>query len=64
MATSTSSKGRGIDRGELKDDEDCLSEKALEIGVRKFVKAAEGNMEFSIVALAEDPEAEGMVNGS
>nr|POF03777.1 ubiquitin carboxyl-terminal hydrolase isozyme l3 [Quercus suber] len=41
-----------IDRGVLGKDEDGLSEKALENGVRKHVKAAEGSVEFSIVALA------------
>lgn len=29
-----------------------LSERALELGVSRFVKEAEGNLEFSIVALA------------
>ena len=51
-----------INRGKLSEDDDCLSEKALEIGVRKFVKAAEGNMEFSIVALATKPESEMLEN--
>jgi ubiquitin carboxyl-terminal hydrolase L3 len=45
-----------IDRGEVPTDEDMLGEKTLEAGVRKFVKAAEGNLEFSIVALAPVPE--------
>ena len=47
----------------LNEDDDCLSEKALELGVRKFVNAAEGNMEFSIVALATNPEASEGLNG-
>ncbi|WPH02934.1 Hypothetical protein R9X50_00580400 [Acrodontium crateriforme] len=41
-----------IDRGVLSDDEDVMSEKALEIGIRRYVQAAEGNMDFSMVALA------------
>ncbi|KAM3421114.1 hypothetical protein BST61_g1528 [Cercospora zeina] len=41
-----------IDRGELKESEDMLSERAIELGVRKYVDLAEGNLEFSIVALA------------
>ena len=53
-----------IDRGALSEEEDCLSDKALEIGVRRFVKAAEGNVEFSIVALAAQPEDEQLANGS
>lgn len=45
-----------IDRGALDDDQDVLSERALEAGIRRFVKAAEGNLEFSMVALATRPE--------
>ena len=45
-----------IDRGVLSEEDDCLSEKALELGPRKFVKAAEGSMEFSMVALATRPD--------
>lgn len=29
-----------------------LSERAIELGVKKYVDLAEGNLEFSIVALA------------
>lgn len=47
-----------IDRGVLEEGEDCLSEKALEMGIRRFVKAAEGNLEFSMVALATMPADE------
>lgn len=47
-----------IDRGEIKDGEDMLSEAVLEKGVRRFMKAAEGNVEFSIVALAKKPADE------
>lgn len=47
-----------IERGMLGEEDDCLSEKALEQGIRRYVKAAEGNMEFSMVALATRPEWE------
>lgn len=46
----------------MSEDEDCLSEKCLELGIRRYVKAAEGNMEFSMVALATNPRVEA-VNG-
>ena len=45
-----------IDRGVLCEDEDVLCEKALERSVRRFVKAAEENVEFSMVALATRPD--------
>ncbi|KAK5732896.1 hypothetical protein LTR17_010169 [Elasticomyces elasticus] len=45
-----------IDRGVMEPDEGLLSEKALEAGIRRFVKAAEGNMEFSMIALATKDE--------
>ncbi|KAK4547787.1 hypothetical protein LTR36_000745 [Oleoguttula mirabilis] len=45
-----------IDRGVLSESEDLLSEKALDMGIRRFVRAAEGNLEFSMVALATRPE--------
>ena len=45
-----------IDRGALNDSEDMLSERALALGVRRFVDAAKGNIEFSLVALATKPE--------
>lgn len=48
-----------MDLGMLEEKEDCLSEAALERGVRRHVRAAEGNMEFSIVALATRAEGEG-----
>lgn len=44
-----------VDRGLLGDGDDMLSEAALEKGVRRFVKVADGNVEFSIVALAKKP---------
>ena len=47
-----------IDRGVLDEHEDVMSEKALEMGIRRFVRAAEGNLEFSIVALATQPHEE------
>jgi len=40
-----------IDRGALPEDADMLSEVALEKGIRRFLKHADGNLEFSIVAL-------------
>ena len=45
--------GGPIDLGALGEDEDVLSERALERSVRRFTKAAEGSLEFSIVALAD-----------
>jgi ubiquitin carboxyl-terminal hydrolase L3 len=42
-----------IDRGLLEDGDDMLSEKALEKGVKRFINFAEGNVNFSIVALAK-----------
>ncbi|KAK5128401.1 hypothetical protein LTR85_003069 [Meristemomyces frigidus] len=45
-----------IDRGVLDESEDLLSEKALDYGIRRFVSAAEGNLEFSMVALATRPD--------
>lgn len=41
-----------IDRGQLPEGADMLSEEALQKGVRRFMKHADGNLEFSIVALA------------
>ncbi|KAI8722314.1 Ubiquitin carboxyl-terminal hydrolase [Fusarium sp. LHS14.1] len=48
--------GGPIDRGALADDEDLLSDKALEATVKKFTNAADGNLEFSIIALATVPD--------
>ena len=42
-----------IDRGQLQEDDDMLSDKALEHGVKRFMKFAGGNSTFSIVALAK-----------
>ena len=42
-----------IDRGQLKEDEDVLSEAALENGVRRFLKVSNGELDFSIIALAK-----------
>ncbi|KAG9256319.1 ubiquitin hydrolase L3 [Emericellopsis atlantica] len=41
-----------IDRGALPEDADLLSDEALDKGVRRFLNHANGNLEFSIVALA------------
>jgi ubiquitin carboxyl-terminal hydrolase L3 len=46
-----------IDRGMLGEDQDLLCDEALDLGVRRFTKAADGNLEFSIVALATKPDA-------
>jgi ubiquitin carboxyl-terminal hydrolase L3 len=46
-----------LDRGELSADEDVLSEKALDLGVRSFLKreaeAGGGELRFSLIVLAE-----------
>jgi ubiquitin carboxyl-terminal hydrolase L3 len=44
-----------INLGPLGDDEDVMSEKALEAGIRRYVKAADGNLEFSMIALSTQP---------
>lgn len=44
-----------LNRGRLGDDEDVLAEKALDMGVRRFLKREEelgGDLRFSLVALA------------
>jgi len=45
-----------IDRGQLGEHEDVLSDRALDLGVRRFIQASDGNLEFSIVALATRPD--------
>jgi ubiquitin carboxyl-terminal hydrolase L3 len=46
-----------LNRGELSPDEDVLSEKALDLGVRSFLKreteAGGGDLRFSLITLAE-----------
>ncbi|KAK2593963.1 hypothetical protein QQS21_008322 [Conoideocrella luteorostrata] len=42
-----------IDRGQLAEGDDMLSENAIKQGVKRFMKFAEGNLNFSIVALAK-----------
>lgn len=46
-----------LNRGELGPDEDVLSEKALDLGVRSFLKretaAGGGDLRFSLITLAE-----------
>ncbi|OLN85386.1 Ubiquitin carboxyl-terminal hydrolase isozyme L3-like protein 2 [Colletotrichum chlorophyti] len=42
-----------VDRGLLEKGDDMLSERALEKGVKRFLEFADGNLEFSIVALAK-----------
>ena len=45
-----------LDRGQLGKDEDVLSEKALEVGVRAFLRretaAGGGDLRFSLIVLA------------
>ncbi|KAF5250191.1 hypothetical protein FANTH_4611 [Fusarium anthophilum] len=48
--------GGPVDRGTLDEGDDLLSNKALEVTVKRFTKAAEGNLEFSIIALATVPD--------
>jgi ubiquitin carboxyl-terminal hydrolase L3 len=45
-----------LDRGLMNEGDDVLSEGALDLAVRKFLKASDGNPNFSIVALAKKPE--------
>lgn len=42
-----------VDRGLLPSGDDLLSNAALDQGIRRFLKHADGNLEFSIIALAE-----------
>jgi len=42
-----------VDLGEMAEGEDCLSEKALQMGVGRFVEKAEGTVEMSVIALCE-----------
>jgi ubiquitin carboxyl-terminal hydrolase L3 len=41
-----------VDRGLLGEDEDALSEKALDLGVRSILRHAQGEAGFSIVAMS------------
>lgn len=41
-----------LKRGPLGEADDMLSEKALEMGVKRFLKGAGQDMRFSILALA------------
>ena len=45
-----------LNRGQLAEDEDVLSEKALDFGPRKFLKreaeVGEGELRFSLITLA------------
>ncbi|WYZ44488.1 hypothetical protein EsH8_VII_000924 [Colletotrichum jinshuiense] len=45
-----------VDRGALEDGDDMLSDRALERGVKRFLGFADGNLEFSIVALAKNEQ--------
>ncbi|KAM0356037.1 hypothetical protein ACHAPU_000430 [Fusarium lateritium] len=44
-----------IDRGMLDEGDDLLSDKALEATVKRYTKVADGNLEFSIIALSTIP---------
>jgi len=47
--------GEPVDRGILNEGNDLLSDQALEATVKKFTKVADGNLEFSIIALSTVP---------
>ncbi|RFU74466.1 ubiquitin carboxyl-terminal hydrolase, family 1 [Trichoderma arundinaceum] len=44
-----------LDRGPMREGDDVLSDGALDLAVRKFLNAGDGNLNFSIVALARKP---------
>jgi ubiquitin carboxyl-terminal hydrolase L3 len=46
-----------LDHGRLPEGDDLMSEKALEMGVGRYMKLADGSIEYSMVALATNPEA-------
>lgn len=46
-----------LDHGLLPEGDDLMSEKALEMGVGKYIKLADGSIEYSMVALATNPDA-------
>jgi ubiquitin carboxyl-terminal hydrolase L3 len=46
-----------LDHGELPEGDDLMSEKALEMGVGRYMKLADGSIEYSMVVLATNPEA-------
>jgi ubiquitin carboxyl-terminal hydrolase L3 len=45
-----------IDRGVLPEGADLLSKEALDQGIRRFLKHANGTLEFSIIALSESSD--------
>lgn len=45
-----------LDHGLLPEDGDLVSEKALEMGVGKYIKMADGSIEYSMVALATNED--------
>ncbi|KEY72755.1 hypothetical protein S7711_02540 [Stachybotrys chartarum IBT 7711] len=48
-----------IDRGALKEEDDLLSETALENSIKRFLKVSNsGELNFSVVALAKKPEGD------
>lgn len=46
-----------LDHGKLPEGDDLMSEKALEMGVGRYIKMADGSIEYSMVALATNPDA-------
>lgn len=46
-----------LDHGKLPEGDDLMSEKALEMGVGRYIKMADGSIEYSMVALATSPDA-------
>jgi ubiquitin carboxyl-terminal hydrolase L3 len=46
-----------LDHGKLPEGDDLMSENALDMGVRRYLKMADGSIEYSMVALATNPEA-------
>lgn len=45
-----------LDHGPLPEDGDLMSEKALDMGVGRYLKMADGSIEYSMVALATEAE--------
>ncbi|CAF3464672.1 hypothetical protein SNK03_004973 [Fusarium graminearum] len=48
--------GEPVDCGILDEGNDLLSDQALEATVKRYTKVADGNLEFSIIALSTVPE--------
>ncbi len=53
------SRKRPLDRGALAEDKDLLSERALELGLKRLIEvqsSSEGDLRFSCIALASRSE--------